>query len=492
MNPSFFQRRPLLLAGISIILIIILGFIAFSFYLARNPELYSGTTLLRPSHETYLKLQAGLKEIRPGWNGELNKESLRLGDVDGDGDTDVVGFMTSSLESGASQARLVTWLQEGEKIRLYEDGYDDFRIPSPEACKVQGISTGALTLDCTSGAIGRVITLRYQPTGIGYYRDFAAEAIVYEPQEGWRVYESASSGLSFSHPSDITIEEEGFKKDSGPLSILTGKRGTSTVFQIVTEASEPSKGGGVLSSNSSSFALVQLSDGSYLSRVGNHTAVRISYNESFVGEVNNEGSIFSSIKQHLVKERARHSILVYPASNIALEETDLIFSSLMYGKAAFSAPAHPTPSSVISFDNGFSLTVPAYIEPEPVSQEEGALEARRYLMRVIPVEGFTPISLSVSIHPFGSVGVLTRIGGGGYDADSGQCYQNEKDNTSAPNIINGIKACGYLYRDGSEGAHGYYLLDPARRYIAHIRINGGYDTSLLNLDSVVQTARFAP
>ncbi len=427
------------------------------------------------------------------WPIDLVEESVGMGDVDADGDMDAVGFVSLGADGGKTKI-LATWHKGPEGYTLYEDGYNDFRFGGTTSCSLLSIAVDTLKIGCTDSGYSNTITLHYEEAGGGYYRDISQEAIVHTGTRTWKDYSSAYAGISFSYPPDIVVTEKTYDFYGRLITAIVGAREGKEVFEILSEAAEPSNGGSVIE-NSDKVRFLSLTDGTYLSRriysSDVDAALGTYYHEVEAPRLNNVGS--HVLANNSINVRNGRSYMFYtPAMTMGeLTEVDQIFVSARFRASSGTAvETVSTPYTPVSIGNKAFATVAGRATIEDTRVDPPVLQVG---VIFIDTAMHRPATLVFELLPFGTVGGTGSIGGGGYDAEKDSCFRYEREVYNAPELLGANRVCQFGYGDAGYSSVGYFVLDPAGKHI--LKITQASDEVMYavrnpNIEDVARSVRF--
>ena len=423
---------------------------------------------------TYLELQELMLKT-PFSQPEVIEDSLRSYDIDGDGDDDVIGFLNLTFSPDSSVYKLATWHRDGGAYIYYDDAYYDYRFSGDTSCTIDRLALKSVTLACFASERGYLTTLRYQDSGGGYYRDVDAHAVTFHSEDGWREYVSKKGGIQFSYPPDVNISEKTYDVFGELITVIVAVSDTKTLFEIHSVPFAGEEGGGVIDIDSDKV-FIKLADGHYLSRdraMPRSERNGTTYDKTIVHRYNNVGSIFDSFER--IDEKNRKYILYAPhTSESVLKEIDNIFASIKY----LDAPATRDRDTIslkvnpISLASAATLSISGNITEKPApANTSNALVLRDMELTYIDSLVYQPANLKLGLYSFGSIGGTPKLGGGGYDAEKAACYSYDEDKVTAPEKVGENDVCRFGWGDGGYAVHGYYVLDPNRKYIVSITEN---------------------
>jgi hypothetical protein len=436
------------------------------------------------NQETYVLLQ-GLMEEGPLAQPELQKESLRSFDIDGDGDLDVVGFMKLTFgylnEDGTPQSTYLfsTWHNDANTYTYYSDVYNDFRFNGKEVpCTIAGLSVAHVALTCKKEGISYPVELHYQEDVNGYYVDFDAHSLSYKDVAGWVPYVSVAGGLSFNHPASVTVTERSYQIYEKVITIVTVKREGDTLFEVHSKM-PPSPGGEGLIDNASQIVVLKLPAGTYLERMMAPDASRtaagvIKYQSAELNNSNDEGSRFSSYKTANVVAGREYTILAPVRSEESLKEIDMMISSIQYSEGRVAgSDIVPLRSSVINFADVATFELPGTVhvlsESLPEYDTSGASVYKSYEISLIDSPRYEKYGVVLSLLPYSTVKGKAAMGGG-YDTNTGICFGHEGQ-LIATKTVGDYTACSFGWGDAGYWRVGNYLIDPDKRYIVSMSVS---------------------
>ncbi len=448
-------------------------------------------------HATYLQIQSLMQKTRFS-KPEVVESSLRAFDIDNDGDQDVLGFLKRT------NYFFSTWHRNGTEFDYYEDTYNDFRLSEKYdglSCSIDDLAVGRVTLACAQLGQEYLTTLRYQKNGVGYYRDVDAHIVTFDTNTSWSEYISKKGGIQFKYPPDVQISEKTYAVYDDLITIITAKRGSKILFEIKTVPQKDDGGGGVIYLAQKTIFL-KLLDDSYLSRnwMGGESASQelgVFYDRANAYKENNVGDTFASNDAANIHNNKKYTLFTPLTSENILKEIDTIFASIKYIETPATEDAEiiSLQSSPISLGNVVTLEVPGYVTERQPATESGALEEKDLAVIFINSPIYQPSSLNLKLLPFGSIGKINAIGGGGYDVAKNSCFGFEKDIVTPTEKIGVNQVCSFGFGDAGFSSEGYYILDPKRKYIVSVTQDGEYSDHYETLDpdlkNIVESVRFS-
>lgn len=422
---------------------------------------------------------------------QVSHGSLYLFDIDADGDKDVVGFRKLTFfpntfrKATRTQHIFATWHNDKGNYVFYDDIHRDFRTPEDtEPCEIIALETAKATLDCSNVGMENEIVLRYQDREDGgYYRDIAATAHEYVPQENWQRYSSRQAGVSFMHPADMQISENAYKKEDGVLTLIVGETKGDVQFEIhilhYPDDDFSKYTGGAVIDLSSKGKLIVIGNGDFIWR-NNLSFDYLSEGEIFIEpkkatpvDINKDGRIFSSVSHTYPIDRRVINLFQLYGKEVTLDTVDNIFASL-----SFSDPLQinqmditETPTNMYTFADSIELNIPG--EFEIIATTSPSLSSSTLAFESIGISQFysgvyDPYKLSFTLLPHNSIDGTSHFGGGGYNAATDSCYDSRKE--FREHVVFGeFKACRFGGGDAGYGFRGYYIIDPNNQYILEVR-----------------------
>jgi len=451
-------------------------------------------------HATYLQIQDLMQKIDP--SEEVIENGLRAFDIDGDGDLDVLGFL--KLTPPNRDYLFSTWHRNETGFDYYKNGYYSFELIEKYdgLCSIYDLAIDRVTLSCIKSGQEYLTTLRYQKKGVGYYRDVDAHVITFNNSAGWFKYVSRKGGIEFNYPPDVQISEKTYAIYDDLITLITVQHDNRTLFEIKTVPDEDNGGGGIIDLAQKAVFL-KLSDGTYLSRNwmgggSNSEELGVFYERASAYKENSAGDISASNDQMNINKNRSYVLFTPLTSEDNLKEIDNIFASIKYVETSATKDAEiiALKSNSISFPNIVTLQIPGYVTERPFSTSNPKIVAGKNLEIIfITSQIYQPSSLGIELYPFGSMGEINAIGGGGYNFEKNGCFSFEKDVVTLPEKIGVNQVCRFGFADTVFSSQGYYILDPNRKYILVITqssgYSGSYETLGPNLKSIVESVRFS-
>jgi hypothetical protein len=413
-------------------------------------------------------------------------ESLREGDVDGDGDFEVVGF--AEIRGEYVTTVLYVWHKEGDGFVVHENGdpgfsYGNSLLYEHESCSVTKLEVYAITLTCEFDDDVETITIKDLGEGqehgiVGYYQDVDTTPFTFTAPLNWQMYTSVAGGLAFMHPADVDVTERMYVVHDKQVLLIQGSQGDTVLFEVQVkemDVSEEEEYG--FSSAMGDGPFIQRGDGTYLQReqVQFFPYLKrywtLTYNYITPEAVDDASSVFTPSSYGYLTGGGKYRFLAREATYSTVKTVDAIFATVTHPNVpAFeNVSVTPLPMQTVSVAGIGTVQIQAELVDaysEGAHVPESALAgSTHYTVKPIDSSAYDETQISFHVYPYGNI----SNGRTGFDASSYTCLDRDHSGGRKPPVhIGAFDVCRVGFGDAGLSVGTYYLLDQARGVIIHV------------------------